>query len=152
MSRFSLLSRARYTSPMPPAPRGATISYGPSLSPGESAMGLIQFSVLNYEWLSQDRDASVELVDLASVFALAVMLTSVRPLGGKWASRTVVPKRIMQPAAGEPAAIFAPPPTSDPYRRGSPAGARRACPLGRLRRKESETPLRVRWAIVAATR
>ena len=28
------VSRARYTSPIPPAPRGATISEGPSLLPG----------------------------------------------------------------------------------------------------------------------
>jgi hypothetical protein len=31
-------------------------------------------------------------------------------------------------AVGESAAVFAPPPTSDPSRHGSPADARRACP------------------------
>src|SRR5688572_30355666 len=36
-SRFKRVSRARYTSPIPPAPSGATISYEPSLDPGESA-------------------------------------------------------------------------------------------------------------------
>src|SRR5215469_15043848 len=35
------VSRAFQTSPMPPAPRGATISYGPSLSPTESGIGVI---------------------------------------------------------------------------------------------------------------
>src|SRR5512133_1031418 len=38
-------SRARKTSPMPPAPRGERISYGPSFVPGESGIRLIQFSV-----------------------------------------------------------------------------------------------------------
>src|SRR6185436_17388208 len=37
-SRPSRVSRARYTSPMPPAPRGATISYGPSRVPGVRLM------------------------------------------------------------------------------------------------------------------
>jgi hypothetical protein len=32
-SRFSLVSFARYTSPIPPAPRAARISYGPSFEP-----------------------------------------------------------------------------------------------------------------------
>src|SRR5208282_5104106 len=39
-SRPNRGSRARYTSPMPPAPMGARISYGPSLSPAESGMGV----------------------------------------------------------------------------------------------------------------
>src|SRR5260370_8833457 len=41
-SRSSLVSRARYTSLMPPARRGARISYGPSLVPGviSSALSL----------------------------------------------------------------------------------------------------------------
>src|SRR5215472_3243223 len=34
--RSSRVSRARYTSPIPPAPSGATISYGPSFVPEES--------------------------------------------------------------------------------------------------------------------
>src|SRR6266850_3437567 len=34
------VSRARYTSPIPPAPSGETISYGPSLAPRVSATGL----------------------------------------------------------------------------------------------------------------
>jgi arylsulfatase A-like enzyme len=33
-----------------------------------------------------------------------------------------------QPAAGESAAVFTPPPTSDSFRHGSPADVRRACP------------------------
>ena len=42
-----------------------------------------------------------------------------------WASRTVAPKRVKQPAAGEPAAVFAPPPTSGPAGPESPAERRR---------------------------
>ena len=37
-SRPSLVSRARYTSPMPPAPIAAAISYGPSFAPGKSGI------------------------------------------------------------------------------------------------------------------
>lgn len=37
-SRPSLVSRARDTSPIPPAPSGAKISYGPNLVPGASGM------------------------------------------------------------------------------------------------------------------
>ena len=37
-SRFSRESRARYTSPMPPAPMAAEISYGPNFVPGFSAI------------------------------------------------------------------------------------------------------------------
>jgi len=48
----------------------------------------------------------------------------------KWASRTVAPKPITQPAADASAAAFAPPPTSGLSRRGSPVDARRACPWG----------------------
>ena len=33
-SRLSFVSRARYTSPIPPAPSGARISYGPRCTPG----------------------------------------------------------------------------------------------------------------------
>src|SRR5215471_18690160 len=39
-SRFSFVSRARYTSPMPPAPIGARISYGPRLVPEVRAIGV----------------------------------------------------------------------------------------------------------------
>jgi hypothetical protein len=35
-SRPSRVSRARYTSPIPPAPTGETISYGPSRAPAAS--------------------------------------------------------------------------------------------------------------------
>src|SRR5262249_5789177 len=37
-SRDSLVSRARYTSPMPPAPSGAVISYAPRREPAVSVM------------------------------------------------------------------------------------------------------------------
>ena len=40
-SRPSALSRARYTSPMPPAPSADRISYDPSLSPGPSFKGAL---------------------------------------------------------------------------------------------------------------
>src|SRR5262250_3826528 len=36
--RSRRVSRARYTSPIPPAPSGPTTSYGPSLVPGTSAI------------------------------------------------------------------------------------------------------------------
>src|SRR5262245_55775083 len=38
MSRFSRVSRARYTSPIPPAPMAETTSYGPSRAPGPSGI------------------------------------------------------------------------------------------------------------------
>jgi hypothetical protein len=44
-SRSSRESWARYTSPMPPAPMGARILYGPSSVPAESGISLIQLSV-----------------------------------------------------------------------------------------------------------
>jgi hypothetical protein len=37
--RSRRVSRARYTSPMPPAPRGATTSYGPNLWPEGNPIG-----------------------------------------------------------------------------------------------------------------
>lgn len=43
--RSGFVSLARYTSPIPPAPISARISYGPSLSPGESGIRLNQFSL-----------------------------------------------------------------------------------------------------------
>ena len=39
-SRFSFVSVARYTSPIPPTPIWAAISYGPRRVPGESAKPL----------------------------------------------------------------------------------------------------------------
>src|SRR5580658_6144475 len=48
-SRSSLVSRARYTSPIPPAPIGARISYGPSLAPTDSGICVIQLSLANQE-------------------------------------------------------------------------------------------------------
>src|SRR5579864_1633538 len=42
-SRLSRVSRALYTSPMPPAPIGARISQGPSLSPTSRDMRFDQF-------------------------------------------------------------------------------------------------------------
>src|SRR4030095_17086184 len=39
-SRPSRGSRARYTSPIPPAPRAETISYGPRRAPGMRATGI----------------------------------------------------------------------------------------------------------------
>src|SRR6202011_3804775 len=45
--RPSRVSRARYTSPMPPAPSGAMISYGPSLVPGVKAILARHYSLSN---------------------------------------------------------------------------------------------------------
>jgi len=44
-SRFKTESRARYTSPMPPAPSGDWISYGPSFFPGARAMSACDYNV-----------------------------------------------------------------------------------------------------------
>ncbi len=43
-SRPNRVSRARYTSPMPPAPSGATISYGPTLVPEVRAIRTAYYS------------------------------------------------------------------------------------------------------------
>src|SRR5579862_5021314 len=43
-SRPRRASRARYTSPMPPAPMSATISYGPNLVPGARAISAPHYS------------------------------------------------------------------------------------------------------------
>src|SRR6266851_8593450 len=56
-SRPRRLSRARYTSPIPPEPSGLTISYGPSLLPGESSIGY----GLNYTVPSQPLTHSIAL-------------------------------------------------------------------------------------------
>src|SRR5271154_6265736 len=44
MSRPSFVSVARYTSPIPPAPNGDWISYGPSFVPGVRAIGARNYS------------------------------------------------------------------------------------------------------------
>jgi hypothetical protein len=46
--RFSRVSRARYTSPMPPAPRAVTISYGPSLVPADRSITGAHYSAIDY--------------------------------------------------------------------------------------------------------
>ena len=54
----------KYTSPMPPAPRAETISYGPSRTPGASAMTLLRSETgnrLNYRGF-QPRAALAALV------------------------------------------------------------------------------------------
>ena len=43
-SRFSRVSGARYTSPMPPAPAGATILYGPSFVPEARVIGACNYN------------------------------------------------------------------------------------------------------------
>ena len=43
-SRFSFVSRARYTSPMPPAPSGERISYGPRRVPAVRAKQLLDYT------------------------------------------------------------------------------------------------------------
>src|SRR6202034_2169000 len=44
-SRSSRVSRARYTSPIPPAPSKDWISYGPSFVPGVSVIGARHYNV-----------------------------------------------------------------------------------------------------------
>src|SRR5262245_42998749 len=44
-SRPRRVSRARYTSPIPPAPSGATIWYGPNRVPTAWAMGLTHYLI-----------------------------------------------------------------------------------------------------------
>ena len=44
--RFRLVSVARYTSPMPPTPRGETISYGPRRVPGCRGKGEVDGIIL----------------------------------------------------------------------------------------------------------
>src|SRR5262252_3691453 len=54
--RSSRVSVARYTSPMPPAPRGETTSYGPSLWPGARDISDVIIALeesLNPAWASQ---------------------------------------------------------------------------------------------------
>jgi hypothetical protein len=55
-SRCNRVSRALHTSPMPPAPMGAKISYGPSWSPTESGIYVSQlsltFSVADRSWVT----------------------------------------------------------------------------------------------------
>src|ERR1700691_2876281 len=52
-SRPSRVSRARYTSPMPPAPSGVRISYGPILVPAVSAIRVRHYSPSD-EWVRAD--------------------------------------------------------------------------------------------------
>src|SRR5215469_4395318 len=56
-SRFRRGSLARYTCPMPPAPRGDRISYGPSLSPGWSSIWMTELSLADQKavslWITQ---------------------------------------------------------------------------------------------------
>lgn len=53
--RSRRVSLDRYTSPIPPAPNGATISYGPSRVPAESAMDLYYYDAgLNRDLTGKD--------------------------------------------------------------------------------------------------
>src|ERR1035438_2747226 len=58
--RFSLVSRAFHTSPIPPAPMGERISYGPSLSPTERGILMSQLSlthpVVDSSWVTAHPD------------------------------------------------------------------------------------------------
>src|SRR5215510_10617634 len=49
-SRCSRVSRARYTSPIPPAPMAATISYGPRRAPGPSGISLWKCEDFRWIW------------------------------------------------------------------------------------------------------
>src|SRR5262245_12922307 len=63
-SRPSAASRARYTSPMPPAPSGATISYTPSFVPAVSGMRGALF--LGGRWRSRNRWRQRRRIDVAA--------------------------------------------------------------------------------------
>ena len=56
-SRFSRVSRARYTSPMPTASAGGTISYGPSIVPEATVIGARNYNPV--------RQAAVDATTLA---------------------------------------------------------------------------------------
>src|ERR1700730_13604832 len=53
--RSRRVSRARYTSPIPPALRGEAIPYGPSLVPGTSGIGARHYSPTNPLCIESDR-------------------------------------------------------------------------------------------------
>ncbi len=59
-SRFNRASLARYTSPIAPAPMGASISCGPSLSPAESGICRIQLNLADQgadtSWMTRHLD------------------------------------------------------------------------------------------------
>src|SRR5690348_14619590 len=76
-SRSSRVSLARYTSPIPPAPIGARITYGPILSPAESGISRIQFSVADQQQLCLDHGLpanyrGILLISLPSSFYLCL--------------------------------------------------------------------------------
>src|SRR6266850_7113400 len=62
-SRPSLVSRARYTSPMPPAPSGATISYGPSFVPEVRAIRARNYSPKNAAFALEFNGLRVSLIE-----------------------------------------------------------------------------------------
>src|SRR5580704_11268586 len=66
-ARSSRVSRARYTSPIPPAPRGDTISYGPSLVPDASPMRARHYSLIegHLAWSQQRPDSALDSRDHA---------------------------------------------------------------------------------------
>src|ERR1044071_251451 len=55
-SRLSFPSRARYTSPIPPAPKGARISYGPKRSPVLNGIAVLSFYSKRTDPHSQHRN------------------------------------------------------------------------------------------------
>jgi len=60
MSRLSFVSRARYTSPMPPAPNGDRISYAPRRAPGAKDMTvwIIAVETVRRSWFDVRRAGS----------------------------------------------------------------------------------------------
>src|SRR5687768_1743981 len=63
-SRSSLVSRARYTSPMPPAPILAAISYGPKRAPEARAMAKPFYGVYRFRLPPADAHPSVDAAAL----------------------------------------------------------------------------------------
>ena len=93
-SRFSFVSRARYTSPMPPAPREERISYGPRRAPGLRAKRLARV-------YGQGGAPTALLLGGAAVYASAItffagqreeptLIKSARPTRQR---RTIAPSR-----------------------------------------------------------
>src|SRR5437870_8611636 len=56
--RRNRVSRARYTSPIPPAPTAATISYGPNLAPFVNCIYMANYTAVSGSLWSGRRDSN----------------------------------------------------------------------------------------------
>lgn len=77
-SRPNRESRARYTSPMPPAPSGETISYGPTLVPEEIPILASHYSPRNNAAFGAIFSAAIKLTILSSARRPACLKTNHR--------------------------------------------------------------------------